>query len=94
LDAGAPLIVCIYVVESLLVPLARSTAMRRVAAFVITAALCGCGFPSLNSHSENHSTAEMPKCCGCAGMEHCGKNPDGTTCCKMDDCKCREMTRR
>ncbi len=66
----------------------------RVIAIVLTAALCGCSVPNLNSESKNHSCSEMPKCCGCAGMEHCGKNADGTTCCKPDDCRCSQVTQR
>ena len=66
--------------------------MRRVVAIVLTAVLCGCTVPT--STTPDHSTLEMKKCCGCSGMEHCGKNADGTTCCKPDDCKCREMTSR
>jgi len=69
--------------------------MRLIAVVALVAGLSGCTIPSLNSPpAAAHSCSEMPKCCGCDGMEHCGKNPDGTTCCKPDDCRCRQMTKR
>jgi hypothetical protein len=68
--------------------------MRLIAVLVLAAA-CGCTVPSLNdTNNAPHSCSEQPKCCGCAGMQHCGKNADGTTCCKPDDCKCNMITSR
>ena len=65
--------------------------MKKLALLVLTATLCGC--PSLNSAPEsNHSCSEMKKPCSCPGMEQCGKNADGTTCCKPDECACKQIT--
>lgn len=65
--------------------------MKKLAFVLLAVAFCGCG--TLNSPSEpNRSTLQMKKCCGCNGMEHCKKNPDGSTCCKVDDCSCNQVT--
>ena len=67
--------------------------MRMFAVAVVAFALSGCTLPTvLNSKTTDHSCSEMKKCCGCAGMENCQKNSDGSTCCKPDDCKCNAIT--
>ena len=69
--------------------------MRSLVLVILFSSLMGCAVPSLNSPKEpNKSGSDMRKCCGCAGMDSCGKNADGTTCCKPDDCRCKQVTQR
>lgn len=56
--------------------------------------MCGCA--TLNSsRTENASTNTMGKACGCGKeMGPCGRNADGSLCCKPEDCRCGSVAGR